>query len=137
MMVSQTFTVTLRLLQVTAYHYESKSGTPRDYSNYNPETYVGDYTNVAPRRVPHPDVEVTRPLSKGEDKYQSLYDVSEKGTRQWPKTRDPQVAGTEDDAEYDYYGGGGEEEGDGGEGDYEGGGYEGESEGGSEADYYY
>lgn len=118
---------------MTSYHYESKSGTPRDDS-YDPETYEGDYSELTPRKV-KPESE-----SKGTS-YQSLPDKS-KGKppagrrRMRPRTKErakePQTAGTEADAEYDYYYDSGEGDGDDGsseaayyseDGDYEGGDY--------------
>lgn len=136
--------------KVTSYHYESQSGTPKDYSNYNPETagddeYEGSSLNekIVPaesRRV-HQDVEITGPL-RG-PKFQSLADHSGqnpaskktlKRLKKKTKNRDAQSASTDAEAEYDAYYDGEAEEGDSGE--HEGGGdYEGDysSEGG---DYY-
>lgn len=131
----------------TSYHYESSSGTPKDYSNYNPEAPDEDdeSTNVksvslAPaesRRV-HKDVEITAPL-KGQ-KFQSLLDVS--GENPLPKKKsikkrsknnkkDSKASGTEGDTYYDSYHYEGDEGDAGDEGDeaeYEGSYYEGEGE---------
>ncbi|KAG8252444.1 hypothetical protein J6590_057165 [Homalodisca vitripennis] len=118
--------------KVTAYHYESKSGTPRDYSNYDPETYEGDYTEVAPRTVPKAP---SPPRRQGDarvarEHYQAADDAGRgrRLQRQQP-----------DDTEYDYSGEQEGEEDDGGfdaEFESEGGGfYDGEED--SEADYYY
>lgn len=140
----------------TAYHYETSSGTPKDYSNYNPEAEDdGDdeSTNVKPvsltpaesRRV-HKDVEVTAPL-KGA-KFQSLLDVSgenplpkRKSIKKRSKNKDSKPSGTEGDGYYEgdsyYYEGdeGGDAEGDeGDEAEYEGSYYEGE--GGENSSYH-
>lgn len=98
---------------MTSYHYESKSGTPRDDS-YDPETYEGDYSELSPRKVkPEPEAGKRRMRPRTKE-----------------RVKDPQTAGTEEDAEYDYYYDSGEAEGDGGSseaayysegGDYDGG----------------
>lgn len=119
------------------WHYESRTGTQSD-PNYDPETYEGDYTQVAPKVAPHPDVEVMGPL--GAEQYQVLRDASGGAKRGRGRRTDPQTAGTEEDAEYDYYEGGSGEGDEGGSSYYEGGDYEeggGDYEGEGGSDYYY